>query len=272
MLKNYKDFNVRKIKIIEIIKLKILKSKIIKIFATMPFIPKKYYCTICGSSVAFFLPKGIKSELFQTKNIIGAGYRKNVRCPICGAADKTRYLDYILKQKTDIYSNPKNVILHFAPEEAIETKIRKITEGGYVTGDIVYGIADKVVDVTDICYPNSVFDYVIINHVLEHVPNERKAMEEIRRVLKDDGKIVFSVPICEDEDTYESTIELDESERLKKYGQEDHVRLYGRDIKPRMEKYGYNIVEYKAEDILSKEDISNMRVLAKDRIFIGEIT
>lgn len=245
--------------------------KLKKILTTMPFIPKKYNCTLCGSSVTFFLPLGVKSELFQTKNIIGGGYRKKVRCPICGAIDRTRYLDYVLKQKTDIYSNPNNVILHFAPEKAIETKIRKVSGGGYITGDLTYGVADKVVDVTDICYPDNVFDYIIINHVLEHVPNERKAMEEIKRVLKHDGKVVFSMPICEDEDTYESTTELDESERLKQYGQKDHVRLYGRDVKSHMEKYGYNIAEYKAEDILSAEDINNMRLLAKDRIFIGEV-
>lgn len=248
-----------------------LKAKIKKILATMPLIPKKYHCTVCGSSVAFFLPSGIKTELFQTKNIIGGGYRKNVCCPICDANDRIRYLDYIIKKKTDIYNNSKNNILHFAPEKVIEAQIRKIAGEGYVTGDIALGVADKVVDVTDICYPDSVFDYVIINHVLEHIPNEQKAMCEIRRVLKEDGKIIFSVPICEDEDTYESTTELSESERLKQYGQIDHVRLYGRDVKQRLEKYGYNIVEYKAEDILSENEISNMHILAKDRIFIGEV-
>ncbi len=70
--------------------------------------------------------------------------------------------------KTDIYTNLQNHILHFAPEKCIENRIR-IISGGDVTGDIRYGVADKVVDVTDICYPEKIFDYVIINHVLEHI-------------------------------------------------------------------------------------------------------
>lgn len=254
--------------------LKRLIFKLIAILATIPLIPKKYHCTACGNSVAFFLSAGVKTELFQTKKIIGGGYREKVCCPVCNANDRIRYLDYIVKQKTDIYSNSGNVILHFAPEKAIETKIRKIIregEGKYITGDITYGVADKIVDVTEICFPDHMFDYVIINHVLEHILNERKAMEEIKRVLKDDGKVVFSMPICEDEDTYESPNELDERERLRQYGQIDHVRLYGRDVKRHMEKYGYNIAEYKAEDILSEEDIADMRIIAKDRIFIGAV-
>ena len=132
-------------------------------------------------------------------------------------------------------------------------------------------MAEKIVDVTNICFSDHVFDYVIINHVLEHIPNEKRAMEEIKRVLKMHGKCVFSMPICETEDTYESAVTLTEEERLKEYGQKDHVRLYGRDTKAHMEQYKYKISEYKACDILSSKDIESMRLIEKDRIFIGEV-
>ncbi len=101
-----------------------------RILAFMPMLPKKYYCTVCGSNVTYFLPYGVKTEVFAEKEIIGGGYRKNVRCPICGANDRMRFLDYILCKKTDIYSNPKNRILHFAPEKCIETKIRNVQNRG----------------------------------------------------------------------------------------------------------------------------------------------
>ena len=143
--------------------------------------------------------------------------------------------------------------------------------GGYITGDIRHGVADKVVDVTNICYPAGTFDYVIINHVLEHIKEERKAMLEIRRVLKPTGKVIFSMPICEVENTYEVDEELSEEECLRRYGQKDHVRLYGKDVKTHMEKYGYKIIEYKVCDILSLPDIESMRLLAKDRVFIGQV-
>lgn len=103
-----------------------------KILAYMPMIPKNYHCTVCGSSVTYFIPSGTKAEIFDRKKIIGGGYRKRCKCPICGANDRMRFLDYILEYKTDIYTNSKNHILHFAPEKCIEKKIRKIQIGGGV--------------------------------------------------------------------------------------------------------------------------------------------
>ena len=142
--------------------------------------------------------------------------------------------------------------------------------GGYITGDINPNMADRVVDVTNICYPDQTFDYVIINHVLEHIKDEKKAMDEIKRVLKRNGKVIFSMPICVEEDTIEARDMLSEKECMEKYGQRDHVRLYGRDTQERMEKYGYNIIEYRADEILEQGELNNMRILAKDRIFIGK--
>ena len=247
-----------------------------RILAFMPMLPKKYYCTVCGSNVTYFLPYGVKTEVFAEKEIIGGGYRKNVRCPICGANDRMRFLDYILCKKTDIYSNPKNRILHFAPEKCIETKIRNVqnrggrADSGYITGDINPNAAEKIVDVTNICFSDHIFDYVIINHVLEHILDEKRAMQEIKRVLKTNGKCIFSMPICENEDTYESETVITEEDRLKKYGQKDHVRLYGRDVKVHMEQYGYHIKEYKSDELLTENEIKNMRVIKGDRIFVAE--
>lgn len=247
-----------------------IKSKIKHTLVYLPLLPRKYHCSVCGSNVAVFFSTGVKADIFMQKRIIGGGYRKNVLCPICGANDRIRFVDYILKEKTDIYTNPDLRILHFAPEKCIEAKIRK-SAGGYITGDIVPGRADKVVDATNISYPDKEFDYVIINHVLEHIPDEKKAMLEIRRVLKEDGKCVFSMPICVDQDTYESKDALTDSERLLQYGQKDHVRLYGRDAKTRMEKYGFRITEYITDEILSDEEIKNMHVMKGDRVFLGEV-
>ena len=128
-----------------------------------------------------------------------------------------------------------------------------------------------VVDVRNICYPDKMFDYVIINHVLEHIPDEMKAMQEIRRVLKENGKCIFSMPICIDENTYESKRALTESERLLQYGQIDHVRLYGKDVKSCMEKYGYRITKYISDEILSDKEINDMRVIKGDRVFLAEV-
>ena len=106
------------------------KQNIKKILAYFPGIPKKYFCTVCESKVTYFLPCGIKADIFEKKEIVGGGYRKNACCPICGANDRMRFLDYVLRKYTDIYTNPSNYVLHFAPEKCIEVKIRKTNGGG----------------------------------------------------------------------------------------------------------------------------------------------
>lgn len=101
-------------------------------------------------------------------------------------------------------------------------------------GDIVWGQAMHQIDILDIPYRNNFFDYVIINHVLEHITDIKKAISEVKRVLKPNGKLILSFPICTDMDTLELPEPLTDNERLEIYGQKDHVRLFGRDY---LEKY-----------------------------------
>ncbi len=246
-----------------------LRKNIKRIIALFPFFPKKYYCSICGKHVTFFLNYGVKSEVFSELKIIGGGYRENVRCPLCNGIDRMRWLNWIIENKTDIYTNSDNAVLHIAPERCIEEKIRR-KAGIYISGDIQKGMADRVVDITDMPFENDKFDYIIINHVLEHIMDEKKAIEEVKRVLKSSGKFIFSMPICESKMTYESNKALSETERLHAYGQKDHVRLYGTDTKERMEKYGLEVEEYMAKRFLPEKELSRMRILTEDRIFIAK--
>lgn len=238
------------------------------------FIPKKYYCSICGKRSVFFDSWGVKNDIFSRLEIIGGGYRKNVRCPFCNSIDRMRWLDYILQNETDVYINTKNVILHVAPEKCIEEKIKKSRKNKdlYITGDIQEGLADEVIDITNIKYRSKYFDYIIVNHVLEHIEDEERAMTELHRVLKDCGKLIFSMPICEKQNTFEMRRgggKLTEERRLELYGQKDHVRLYGKDVKERMKKYNFRIEEYKVSDIISSDEIERNRYLEQDRIYIA---
>lgn len=220
----------------------------------------RYYCPICNRYVPFFLKSGVKSKIFSQLDIVGGGYRRKVKCPICKANDRIRWLDYVIENKTDIYQNADNVILHIAPERCIEKKIRNVSNY-YISGDIQEGKADETVDLTNMLFEEAKFDYVIANHVLEHISDERKAIEEIKRVLKPSGKFLFSMPLCESQDTYESSEKLTEADRLKLYGQKDHVRLYGRNTKNHMEGYGLHVDEYIVQDLLSEKEIQRLRLL-----------
>lgn len=70
---------------------------------------------------------------------------------------------------------------------------------------------------------NELFDAVVANHVLEHIPEDRKAMSEILRVLKPGGWAILQVSI-EGEETFEAPTITDPAVRERLFGQHDHVR------------------------------------------------
>lgn len=225
-------------------------------------------CIACGSKFAEFCPGGINEKIFSRYHIIGGGYRKTYKCPYCGAIDRERWLFYVLEKYTDI-SSISGRVLHFAPEGAIETYIRRNEHVDYYSGDIVQGKAMHVTDITDIPYKDSMFDYVISNHILEHIEDEGKAVSEIKRVLKRGGKWIFSFPVCKDIKTYEDKEIVLPEQRLKAYGQKDHVRLYGYDFAKRFEQYGLKLDIYSPKNELDDDLIAKYGFIKDDMIIIA---
>ena len=138
----------------------------------------------------------------------------------------------------------------------------------YYSLDIQAGRAMHVANILDIPYRREFFDYVILNHVMEHIPDEAAAMQEIQRVLKPGGRMIISFPICTDIDTLEDSSISSAEARLKYYGQEDHVRLYGRDYKERMEKYGWQVKIYTPRERCSQQEIDKYGLIADDVIML----
>lgn len=233
-----------------------------------PYSTGDQHCILCGKSVKEFLPAGIKAEIFNKHHIIGGGYRDNCICPWCGLADRDRWIYYVLKYKTDIFEMSGKV-LHFAPERGVTDYIKQNKELDYYTGDIVLGRAMHMTDITDIQYRDNMFDYVISNHVLEHIVDEKKAVSEIKRVLKTNGKWIFSFPICMDMPTYEDSAIVSPEARLKAYGQEDHVRLYGIDYKARFESYGLALQIFSPENEFDTAGIHKYGFIKDDVIIVA---
>jgi len=138
-----------------------------------------------------------------------------------------------MKQESDLF-NRRARVLHFAPERCLGRRLAHFHGDGYVSADLMVhflpGLEMRptvVMSVTDIRFPDNYFDYVICNHVLEHVPDDRSAMREIRRVLKPGGMAVLMVPL----DMFNSEIveepNLSRDERRRRFGSPDHVRMYG---------------------------------------------
>lgn len=227
---------------------------------------ENYDCNVCGKSASFFLTSGADSELFSKKKIVGGGERKNAICPFCNSMDRFRWFQYVLETQTDIYTK-QNKILHFAPEAQIEDKLRQ-KNPEYLSADIAEGIADVVEDITNLSFTDQTFDYIIFNHVLEHIRDEKSAMKEVKRCIKPTGRIILSVPICWEEKTFERDDIVTPQEREKHYGQNDHVRLYGYDFQKRMEEYGFEVQRCSYHSNEYGEKIRKLSLLENDTIWI----
>lgn len=224
-------------------------------------------CILCDNKTDVFADAGVDETLFRVHRIIGGGRRTNVVYPHCGSIDRYRWCYYVLAKYTNIF-NLKCKVLHFAPEKVIKEYIQANIQCDYYPADIDNCQLNHIIDVTDIQFKDNTFDYIIINHVMEHVPDEEIAIKELKRVLKPSGKMIMSFPICLDMPTIEETESLSKNERLRLFGQEDHVRLYGYDYKERIEKYGFRVTVYRPKDELDKFHIEKYGLIEDDVIMI----
>lgn len=112
----------------------------------------------------------------------------------------------------------------------------------YVSTDIEPGRAQVQADLTALPFADARFDTVICSHVLEHVPNDRAAIEELGRVLRPGGVALVQTPVNYDQPaTYEDPDEADEDERLRRFSQSDHVRVFGPDLYDRLVASGFDV-------------------------------
>lgn len=228
---------------------------------------KKFYCNICGSEFFAWEYIGEDYEIFQNKSIAGAGRRRG-GCTVCGSYDRARFVYDIMGNFTEIFSGNADRILHFAPESIISDKLRKMYGEQYISADIMDGRADVVADITKLQFDNEQFEYIICNHVMEHVYEEEKAFSEIRRCLKPEGFFIFSTPICWSQKTYEDNDVTTAYDRIKYYGQEDHVRLYGNDIVDRIEEFGFDVNLLHCHEIKDGDEIKKFGLLKEDSVLL----
>lgn len=177
-----------------------------------------------------------------------------MQCPRCGSYERVRALWLFLRDQTDLSAGTHRV-LHFAPEPSIATAIAALPGVDYVSADIAPGVAMEVVDITAIPPALGSFDVVICSHVLEHVPEDRRAMAEVFRVLNAGGSAYFMQPVdFERAETYEDPAIVAPEERVRAFGQFNHVRVYGRDIRERLESAGFELSERRYTEELDPAD------------------
>lgn len=133
-------------------------------------------------------------------------------------------------------------LLHVAPEPGLAHRLRALPNLDYVTADLDPAKADVQMDIQDIHYPDGHFDVVLCSNVLEHVPDDTRAMHELRRVLDPSGFALLDVPIHPQlEDTYEDWSITTAEGRAAAFGQYNHVRWYGRNFPDLLRTAGFGV-------------------------------
>jgi SAM-dependent methyltransferase len=173
-------------------------------------------------------------------------------CPRCGSRQRHRLLWLYLERRTDLPASSARV-LHFAPEAGLERRLRSLPALRYRTADLEPGRGDLTLDVTEIDLPDASVDVLLCVHVLEHVEDDRRALRELHRVLAPGGWGVVQVPI-QGERTDEDPAVRDPEERRRRFGQEDHVRMYGRDFRDRLVDAGFEVDVVVFRDELSPRE------------------
>jgi SAM-dependent methyltransferase len=212
--------------------LQILSPLALKVLAIF-YWGRKVECPICGSHFSRFLPYGR-----------GESARGNALCPNCLALERHRLIWLYLKERTDFFQAPKKV-LHIAPEACFIHRFEQLKNLDYITADIESPLAKVKMDIHDIPFPDNTFEVAFCNHVMEHVRDDIRAMSEIHRVLKPTGWAIIQIPFFNADlaETLEDASITSPADRFKHYGQEDHVRMYGRDYPQRLAKAGFTVVE-----------------------------
>jgi ubiquinone/menaquinone biosynthesis C-methylase UbiE len=154
-----------------------------------------------------------------------------------------------------------------APEKAFLSRLKKMSHLDYTTCDLESPLADIKADICDLPFADASFDWVLCNHVLEHIPNDTKAMEELFRVLKPGGTALLQVPLDpKREVTFEDNNVTDKAERTKIFGQYDHVRVYGMDYFEKLRKTGFEVVELQYGKSLTADERKRFAVVENEYI------
>lgn len=196
--------------------------------------------------------------------------RANALCPNCLSLERHRLIWLYLKERTDFFRRKQHV-LHIAPEGCFIHRFEKIHQDQYVTADIESPLAKVKMDIHHIPFAEKTFDTVLCNHVLEHVEDDIKAMQEIARVLKPGGFAILQVPFFHpvSERTLSDPTVKDPKLREKMFGQDDHVRKYGKDFSQRIEQAGMKPVEDGFVNTLPEEQRQKYGLVKGEIIFVG---
>jgi SAM-dependent methyltransferase len=229
------------------------RGKVLKRAIKLPrYLGTEYRCPVCDTGLRAFRPmwksywRDVKiyqpvhpAESMETLNLAA------FTCPRCDAFDRERLIAIYLETAFAGFDRNRTYqLLEFAPGDALHKKLKSYPFIAYRSADLSRKAVDERVDMTDMAgQADGSLDIVLCSHILEHIPDDRKAMREMRRVLKRDGFAIVLVPLVVGVDETHEDPGIDTSElRWKYFGMGDHVRQYGkRDFIERLETAGLKV-------------------------------
>jgi SAM-dependent methyltransferase len=208
--------------------------------------PGDLNCPICKMSAVRFLP-------------FGTGRRQNAQCPGCGSLERHRFLWLYLEQRTDFFQRGSRV-LHIAPEPALTLPFKEQHGRGYITADAFGSHVHVRADLKCLPFKAGHFDIVISSHVLEHIDDDRPAIQELSRVLNPTGWAIVMVPYHPSRPTYEDPGLTTPSRRRAVYGHPFHYRSYGCDLPDRLATAGLNAGVVDSKKFLTGKERRRWRI------------
>ena len=213
----------------------------------------KFTDPINGKSYRKFLPYGYVKQ------------RDNALSPGTLSLERHRLLWLYLNNETNFFSKTLKV-LHIAPEQCFYNLFKNLKNINYTTFDLNSPLADIKGDICNLPFKENSFDFILCNHVLEHINDDKKAMKELYRVLNKNGTAILQVPINQKSSkTFEDSSIVDKKERIEKFGQYDHIRLYGLDYFKKLESFGFKVDPLKYSKEFTESEIIKYGLI-KDEI------
>ena len=184
-------------------------------------------------------------------------------CPRCRSHPRHRAIALLLA-RGDL---PGRRLLHFAPEPLFDPVFERLSKIERVTADL-YAPADRRLDITQMDLSDGSFDLILCSHVLEHVPDDRAAMAELRRVLGDGGLALVLTPYRADRPTYEDPAVTSPLDRMVAFGQQDHVRIYGTDLAGRLRGAGFEVEDRTPAQLFDEMTVERFELDAAEHLFL----
>jgi len=210
-------------------------------------------CPLCGHAFAEFKPHHGRADAL---------------CWRCGSHERHRAQWLFFERRPELVREARS-LLHFAPEWALRRRLERIGHLRYVTADLRQPDVDLHLDLTRLELPDASFDAVICSHVLEHIPDDTRAMRELRRILAPGGWCLVMVPLdLSRQSTYEDPSLTAPAERQRAFGQHDHVRLYSLDIRDRLAEAGFEVESVRPREEFGASALERYRLLEIDHMFL----